>query len=71
MTSSNNLTDQIVPWGIDGAGSESQNGEIWITTKVSVVIGLVELSLHYGIARDASLATLQVYKLSFIMSLFF
>lgn len=60
MTSSNNLTDQIVCEGTDGAGLDSQKGEIWISTKVSVVIGLVELCLHYGIARDASLATLQV-----------
>ncbi|EEF45057.1 vacuolar protein sorting-associated protein, putative [Ricinus communis] len=40
--------------------SEAENGESWILMKVSVLISLVELSLHTGLARDASLATLQI-----------
>ncbi|XP_050223282.1 uncharacterized protein LOC126673249 [Mercurialis annua] len=40
--------------------SEVQNGEAWISMKVSVLINLVELSLHSGVTRDASLATLQI-----------
>ncbi|XAR70581.1 hypothetical protein NMG60_11027484 [Bertholletia excelsa] len=39
---------------------ETQNKATWTTTKVSVDINLVELCLHYGMARDASLATMQV-----------
>ncbi|XP_076943882.1 uncharacterized protein LOC143614277 [Bidens hawaiensis] len=39
---------------------EAQNEQAWISMKVSVIVGLVEMSLHYGMARDASLATLQV-----------
>ncbi|KAL3817950.1 hypothetical protein ACJIZ3_003855 [Penstemon smallii] len=46
--------------GIDSAKSEIQSREKWVTTKVSVRIDLVELCLHYGFTRDASLATLQV-----------
>lgn len=46
--------------GLDPEKSESQARESWIATKVSVRIDMVELSLHYGITRDTSLATLQV-----------
>lgn len=46
---------------LDTAKSESQAREIWVATKVSVQIDNVELSLHYGVTRDTSLATLQVY----------
>lgn len=42
------------------AKSESQPMESWIGTKISLHIDMVELSLHYGITRDTSLATLQV-----------
>lgn len=38
--------------------------ETWISTKVSVIIDLVELSLFYGLTKDASLATLQVIACS-------
>lgn len=46
----------------DSGHTESVNldKEIWISTKVSVIIDLVELSLYYGLTKDASLATLQV-----------
>lgn len=40
--------------------SKAQNSEVWINMKASVVINLVELSLHSGVSRDASLATMQV-----------
>ncbi|KAK6122244.1 hypothetical protein DH2020_044005 [Rehmannia glutinosa] len=46
--------------GLDPARSESQATEILVATKVSVHIDMVELCLHYGVTRDASLATLQV-----------
>lgn len=46
--------------GLDPTKSESQPMESWIATKVSLHIDMVELSLHYGITRDTSLATLQV-----------
>ncbi|XP_075505709.1 uncharacterized protein LOC142542773 isoform X1 [Primulina tabacum] len=43
------------------AKSETENKEkTWVTTKISVDIDLVELSIHYGITRDAPLATLQI-----------
>lgn len=45
---------------------EAQNGKVWISMKVSVLINLVELSLHVGVARDASLATIQVMLQLFI-----
>ncbi|KAL8141812.1 hypothetical protein V2J09_014844 [Rumex salicifolius] len=40
--------------------TEDQNAKTWINFKVIVAIELVELSLHSGVARDASLATVQV-----------
>lgn len=40
--------------------SKAQNSEVWINMKASVVINLVELSLHSGVSRDASLATMQI-----------
>lgn len=46
--------------GLDPAKSKSQPMESWIATKISLHIDMVELSLHYGITRDTSLATLQV-----------
>lgn len=55
--------DQIEPSvHLDSHATTSENldGEMGITIKVSVVIDLVELSLYYGITRDASLGTLQV-----------
>lgn len=45
---------------VDGLESQIANGEAWIVTKVSVIIGLVELRLYTTLARDASLATVQV-----------
>lgn len=66
VPSSNNVIEHVVSQGLDDAGSDSQSAGIWITTKVSVVVGVVELCLHYGLATDASLATLQVYKLTFL-----
>lgn len=48
------------PLDSDGTESLILDTEIWTSTKVSVVIDLVELSLYYGLTKDASLATLQV-----------
>lgn len=43
------------------AKSETEKREkAWVATKISVDIDLVELSIYYGITRDAPLATLQV-----------
>lgn len=70
VPSSSNVTERVVSQGLDDAGSDSQSVGIWITTKVSVVVGVVELCLHYGLATDASLATLQVYELT-LFSCFF
>ncbi|XP_047340944.1 uncharacterized protein LOC124944671 [Impatiens glandulifera] len=44
----------------EATNSENQNSASWITMKVCIDIDLVELRLHYGIASDASLATVQV-----------
>lgn len=60
VTSSVDVVEPLVPQVPDAGVSETQNGEAWIDLKVSVVIDLVELCLHSGAARDASLATLQV-----------
>ncbi|KAL3619418.1 hypothetical protein CASFOL_036988 [Castilleja foliolosa] len=46
--------------GLDRAQSETRAREILVATVVSVRIDMVELCLHYGVTRDASLATLQV-----------
>ncbi|PIN17888.1 hypothetical protein CDL12_09445 [Handroanthus impetiginosus] len=48
------------PQGLDPATSGTQAREMWVATKISVHIDMVELCLHYGITRDAPLATLQV-----------
>ncbi|KAL0409292.1 UNVERIFIED_CONTAM: hypothetical protein Sradi_1863600 [Sesamum radiatum] len=45
---------------LDPAKAEMQARGAWVATKVSVHINMVELCLHYGVSRDASLATLQV-----------
>lgn len=42
--------------------SEAEDKDMWIVTKVSIAIDLVELGLHYGLTRDASLATMQVLE---------
>ncbi|XP_068635813.1 uncharacterized protein [Aristolochia californica] len=48
------------PVSLDVAEPESQDIKTWITTKVSVSIDLVELSLYSGSTRDSPLATVQV-----------
>ncbi|XP_062073801.1 uncharacterized protein LOC133778015 isoform X2 [Humulus lupulus] len=52
--------EPIIPHDIGVLESQSANGEVWIVTKVSVFIGLVELRLYTAMARDAPLATVQV-----------
>ncbi|KAL6985853.1 hypothetical protein U1Q18_019226 [Sarracenia purpurea var. burkii] len=43
------------------ADTETQQNRVaWIAMKVSVDIDLIELRLHYGMATDASLATVQI-----------
>lgn len=46
----------------DVVKSEAEDKDKWIVTKVSIAIDLVELGLHYGLTRDASLATMQVIE---------
>ena len=41
--------------------SENADGEVWVVTKVSVLIGLVELRLYAAVTRDTALATVQVH----------
>ena len=68
VSASTDVTDPLVRQGSEAHEYETQNEQAWISMKVSVVVGLVELSLHYGMASDASLATLQVLprKIPFI-----
>ncbi|KAA8522113.1 hypothetical protein F0562_012573 [Nyssa sinensis] len=54
------VVEPLVSHDLDAVESQNQNRETWIAMKVSVVINLVELRLHYGTTRDASLATVQV-----------
>lgn len=61
--SSTSLVDVAGPSTIvnsDAAECGTLDRESWIVTEVSVIIDLVELSLYYGLTRDASLATLKV-----------
>ncbi|XP_057978559.1 uncharacterized protein LOC131164992 isoform X2 [Malania oleifera] len=60
VASSSDLVEPLVSQAPGAAESETQNGEVWVALKVSVVIDLIELCLHSGVARDASLATVQV-----------
>ncbi|POO03118.1 Vacuolar protein sorting-associated protein [Trema orientale] len=53
-------TEPIIPQYKDVLESQNSNRQVWILTKVSVVIGLVELRLYTAMARDAPLATVQV-----------
>lgn len=52
--------EPVIPQDSDVLESQNANGEVWILTKVSLVIGLVELRLYTAMARDSSLATVQV-----------
>lgn len=49
----------------DAAENGAQNGDSWITLKVSVFVNLVELCLYTGMASDTSLATVQVLTCRF------
>lgn len=58
---SSSSTDVIEPLGLESLSKPSSSGKnTWIDLKVSVYINLVELELHLGETRDASLALLQV-----------
>lgn len=56
------VSGQVISQVLDSTKSGTQYRETWIATKISVDIDLVELSLHYGVTRDASLATVQVVQ---------
>ncbi|XP_052211647.1 uncharacterized protein LOC127814276 isoform X2 [Diospyros lotus] len=58
--SSYDTRDSLLPNDSGAVDSEAQDMTTWIALKVSVDISLVELCLLYGVARDASLATVQV-----------
>ncbi|KAL8266737.1 hypothetical protein R6Q59_004081 [Mikania micrantha] len=60
VSDSADVMNSLVHQGSIGHEHEAQNEQAWISMKVSVSVGLVEMSLQYGMARDASLATLQV-----------
>lgn len=59
---SDNMPEPTVPEHPDGLESQNATGEAWIVTKVSVDITLVELCLHTAVARDTTLATVQVFS---------
>ncbi|CAI9095544.1 OLC1v1031527C1 [Oldenlandia corymbosa var. corymbosa] len=59
-------SEPSVPVESNAVESEVPIREAWITTKVSLAIDLVELSLYYGVTRDASLATVQVSGVWFL-----
>ncbi|XP_058190168.1 uncharacterized protein LOC131307586 isoform X5 [Rhododendron vialii] len=52
--------EPFVSQGSGAVDSEAQNRLTWMAMKVSIDINLVELCLLHGIARDSSLATLQI-----------
>ncbi|KAI7739602.1 hypothetical protein M8C21_022627 [Ambrosia artemisiifolia] len=60
VSDSADVMNSIVRQGSEAHESGAHNEQAWISMKVCVIVGLVEMSLHYGMARDASLATLQV-----------
>ncbi|MFS8029949.1 putative vacuolar protein sorting-associated protein [Helianthus anomalus] len=60
VSDSADVVNSLVHQGSEAHEYEAQNEQAWISMKVCVIVGLVEMSLHYGMARDASLATLQV-----------
>ena len=60
MISSLDVDEDIAPQDPVGLESRNANEGAWVMMKVSFVIGLVELCLHTGVARDAPLATVQV-----------
>jgi vacuolar protein sorting-associated protein 13A/C len=45
---------------VDGRANQEDEAVPWITTKCSVKVNLIELSLHSGLSRDSPLATLEV-----------
>lgn len=61
VTPSVDAAEPLASQDPDAAENGTQNGESWIALKVSVFVNLVELCLHAGIARDTSLATVQVF----------
>ncbi|KAL7609935.1 hypothetical protein Lser_V15G10156 [Lactuca serriola] len=60
VSASADVVESLVLQDSEGREHGAENEQTWISMKLSVVVGLVELSLHYGMASDAALATLQV-----------
>ncbi|KAJ8763967.1 hypothetical protein K2173_003749 [Erythroxylum novogranatense] len=60
VTSNGGAVESIDPQHPVGIESESQSVDAWISLKISVVVNLVQLCLHPGLTKDASLATIQV-----------
>ncbi|XP_068305501.1 uncharacterized protein [Pyrus communis] len=58
--SSVDVEEDITPQEPVVLESRNANEGAWVMMKVSLVIGLVELCLHTGVARDAPLATVQI-----------
>ncbi|XP_073000916.1 uncharacterized protein [Typha latifolia] len=58
-TSSNDAITYPSPVSSETSKSESTDSEAWITMRFSSIIHLVELSLHSGLTRDSSLASVQ------------
>lgn len=62
LVSSEDVIESVVPQ-VPSDEPETPERDIWIAIKVSVAINMVELCLHSGVARDASLASVQVIYL--------
>ncbi|KAJ0048722.1 hypothetical protein Pint_15724 [Pistacia integerrima] len=59
LVSSEDVIESVVPQ-VPSVEPETPERDIWIAIRVSVVINMVELCLHSGVAGDASLASVQV-----------
>lgn len=64
--SSEEIVESVVPQVPVAVESGISTQEVWTAIKVSVTIDLVELRLHSGVARDASLASVQVHHCLFV-----
>ncbi|GAV77402.1 PH domain-containing protein/DUF946 domain-containing protein/DUF1162 domain-containing protein/Chorein_N domain-containing protein, partial [Cephalotus follicularis] len=60
LTSSIDVVEPVIPQDSVGVEPGAPSGEAWVVVKVSVIVNLVELCLHTGLASDGSLATVQV-----------
>lgn len=60
LVSSEDVIESVAPQ-VPSVEPETPERDIWVSIKVSVAINMVELCLHSGVARDASLASVQVH----------